>query len=45
MEISSTAPAALTEPMRYQVNWGLLICLAACVSFWSAVVLGIVAAF
>lgn len=44
MEMSDTAVGAIYHPTRRPVNWGLLVGLLGCLSFWGAVVMGIVAA-
>lgn len=36
---------AIQDPIGQSVNWVLLVGLLGCLSFWGAVVLGIVAAF
>jgi hypothetical protein len=44
MEISDTTVGAIHDPIRHPVNWGLLVGLLGCLSFWGAVAFGIVAA-
>jgi hypothetical protein len=43
---SDTPPryGAIHDPLRQPVNWVLLVGLLGCLSFWGAVVLGVVAA-
>jgi hypothetical protein len=44
VEISETAVDAIHDPRGDPVNWGLLVGLLGCLSFWGAVAFGIVAA-
>ena len=36
---------AADDQMRERVNWGLVVALLACLSFWGAVMLGLAVAF
>jgi hypothetical protein len=44
MEIANTTASAIHGSTCQPVNWALLVGLMGCLSFWGAVVLGIVAA-